>query len=139
MDNSTQNMGRPTVMTDLVLKKLEEAFAWGCSDKEACIYADISEKTLYNYQDKNEDFLQRKELLKERPVLLARKTVVENLEKNPNLALKFLERKAPKEFNGRAISKAEEASLIDLLHGEHKVLGINIIRPEGAVDVDQKE
>lgn len=138
MDNPTQNMGRPTVMTDLVLKKLEEAFAWGCSDKEACFYADISEKTLYNYQEKNEDFLHRKELLKERPVLLARKAVVENLENNPNLALKFLERRVPMEFNSTAIVKREEKSLIDDLHG-HKVIGINIVRPEGAVDIDQKE
>lgn len=131
MDNSTQNMGRPTVMTDLVLKKLEEAFAWGCSDKEACFYADISEKTLYNYQEKNDDFLQRKELLKERPILLARKTVVENLEKNPMLALKFLERRVPMEFNSTAIVKREEKSLINDLH-EHEVLGITMVKPEGA-------
>lgn len=34
-------MARPTVINDAVVQKLEEAFALGCSDEEACIYADI--------------------------------------------------------------------------------------------------
>ena len=58
-------MARPTVMTPEVIAKLEEAFAWGCSDIEACLWADIAPKTLYVYQEKNPEFAQRKAALKE--------------------------------------------------------------------------
>ena len=58
--------GRPTKMTQGTVKKLEEAFLRGLSDEEACLYAGISKPTLYDYCDKNSDFLDRKELLKQR-------------------------------------------------------------------------
>lgn len=92
-------MARPTVMTDDVIEKLEEAFAWGCTDIEACLWADISPATLYNYQEKNPEFLERKDSLKETPIMKARKSVVNNLEKDPKLALQFLERKKKDEFS----------------------------------------
>lgn len=92
-------MPRPTIMTDEVVSKLEEAFAWGCSDKEACLWADIAEKTLYNYQEKYPEFVQRKEQLKETPVMKARKSVVNSLTNDPKLALQFLERKKKDEFS----------------------------------------
>lgn len=91
-------MSRPTVMTPEVIAKLEEAFAWGCTDVEACLWADIATKTLYLYQEKNPDFIQRKAELKETPILLARKTVIRGVSKDPKLALDFLGRKAKKEF-----------------------------------------
>lgn len=94
-------MARPTVMTPEVIAKLEEAFAWGCSDVEACLWADIAPKTLYVYQEKNPEFVQRKADLKETPILLARKSVVSGLAKDKDLALKFLERKNKKEFSLR--------------------------------------
>jgi hypothetical protein len=71
--------GRPTSMTPATVSKLEEAFALGCTDLEACFYADISKPTLYAYQDANPEFLYRKERLKKRPVLLARKVIVDAL------------------------------------------------------------
>ena len=86
-------------MDDLIVQKLEEAFAWGCSDEEACVYADICKQTLYNFQDKNQEFLDRKVLLKTRPILLARQAVVNNFSRNPHLALKFLERRKRDEFD----------------------------------------
>lgn len=43
--------GRPTVMrTDSVLALLKEAFEWGCTDREACLHAEVDEATLYRYQ-----------------------------------------------------------------------------------------
>ncbi len=60
--------GRPTVMTVETVNKLEEAFMLGCTDEEACFAANISKQTLYNYQDKNPEFIDRKETLKSRPV-----------------------------------------------------------------------
>lgn len=94
-------MARPTVMTPEVIAKLEEAFAWGCTDREACLWAEIAEETLYNYQKKYPEFLKRKESLKDTPILLARKSVVSGLSKDRDLALKYLERKNKKEFSLR--------------------------------------
>jgi hypothetical protein len=88
-------------MTPEVIARLEEAFAWGCSDIQACLWADIDDRTLYKYQEKNPEFIRRKEALKENPVMLARKTILKGLKANPDLALKFLERKVKNEFSLR--------------------------------------
>ena len=90
-------MGRPTVVTPEVLAKLEQAFGMGCSDKEACLYAGISMDALYNYQNRRPDFAEWKALLKEKPVLKARNTVVTSLN-DPEHAKWYLERKARSEF-----------------------------------------
>jgi hypothetical protein len=91
------DVGRPTLMTEEILNKLEEVFALGGTDKEACFYADISHQTLYNYQKEHPEFVERKEALKETPILKARRTVVKSLE-DPNHAFKFMERKVRGEF-----------------------------------------
>ena len=92
-------IGRPKTIKKETLQKLEEVFALGGSDKEACFYAGISPSTLYNYQTENLDFLERKELLKESPILLARRTVISEMKKNPHIALKYLERRKRDEFS----------------------------------------
>ncbi len=81
----------------IILLKLEEAFAIGASDVEACLYADISPTALYEYQKKNKEFRERKERLKEKPTLKARQTVVQNLD-DKELAFKYLIRKRRDEF-----------------------------------------
>lgn len=94
-------LGRPTVMTPDVLHKLEEAFAIGCSDSEACSYADIAMSTLYSYQEKNPSFSERKEQLKEKPILKAKNTIVKALNE-PEHAKWYLERKKKNEFAQRS-------------------------------------
>lgn len=91
------DVGRPTRMTTEVLNKLEEVFAIGGSDQEACFYANISHQTLYNYQEKHPEFVERKESLKEKPILKARQTVVQSLN-DPNHAFRYLSKKRRKEF-----------------------------------------
>lgn len=92
-------MARPTVMTDDIIDKLEYAFSLGCSDNEACLHAGIAPATLYKYQEDNPKFTERKHLLKESPILLARQSVLKGLKDNPDLALKFLERRKKDEFS----------------------------------------
>lgn len=99
--DTSNPVGRPSVMTAEVLRKLEEAFAIGASDKEACFYADIAPSTLYKHQEETPEFMERKEALKERPVLLARQSVIKGLDADPQLALKYLERRKPSEFATR--------------------------------------
>lgn len=105
--------GRPTVVTPEALRKLEEAFAIGASDREACFYADIGTTALYEYQDKHPQFAERKAALKERPILLARQTVVKAIETDSDLAFKYLERKRKNEFAQRTeLTAADGDSLV---------------------------
>lgn len=82
--------------------KLEQAFAIGCTDKEACVYAGITPDQLYYYTSTvNPQFQVIKEELKEKPILKARQTIVKGLEEADN-AKWFLERKMKKEFASRS-------------------------------------
>lgn len=85
-----------------VLSKLEEAFKIGCTDEEACFNADISVPALHRYEKANPSFRERKHRLKERPVFIARKSVISALEKDGDLALKYLERKKKDEFSTKS-------------------------------------
>lgn len=95
-----KKVGRPTAFTPEVLQKLEQAFSFGCSDREACIYAEISMAGLYHYQSHHPAFLDRKELLKDKPILKARSTVVAALNQ-PEHAEWYLERKMKSEFSAK--------------------------------------
>ncbi len=109
----------PTVMTAKVIAQLEEVWSLDGSDKEACLYAGIDPATLYRYQEKCPEFCDRKELLKEKSILAARRCVIQGflgrpakfdvtgglldppIKPSPELALRYLERKRKKEFGLR--------------------------------------
>ena len=93
--------GRPQKIDEMRIKKLEEVFAIGGTDGEACFYAEISPALLYKYQLNHPEFVERKESLKKRPFLLARQTVVKAVGSDPDMALKYLERKHKDEFSLR--------------------------------------
>jgi NADH:ubiquinone oxidoreductase subunit E len=101
-------VGRPTKMTPDTLRKLEEVFAIGGSDSEACFYADISKETLYAYQREHPEFTDRKEALKEKPILKARQAVVKGLDNYQN-AMDYLKRKRKKEFGDKVELSGDEA------------------------------
>lgn len=83
------------------IRKLEEAFALDCTVWEACYYANISQDTYYDLVRDRPELLEIFTRLRERPVLIARQTVVNNLKENPELSLKYLERKRKAEFSTR--------------------------------------
>lgn len=95
--------GRPTVISRHVLSELKMAFCVDCTDKEACNLAGISEKTLYNYQKKNPDFLQQKQQWKAEVTFKAREQVLKAVENDGRLAFRYLERKCPQEFGSPSI------------------------------------
>jgi len=94
--------GRPTVMTKDVLQKLEDAFMNCFTDEEACLYAGISPKTLYNYQNDNEDFLQRKQLLRKSPNLVAKTELVKAIKGNVDQSRWWAQNKMSDEFSPKA-------------------------------------
>ena len=97
-----EKRGRKTIMTPEIIDKLEQAFSMGCSDLEACLHANIGKTTLYNYQNENPEFVERKEQLKEKLVLKARTVIAEALNrKDENTAKWYLERKAKNEFSAK--------------------------------------
>lgn len=98
-----EKRGRPTAMTDETLAKLKEGFLMGMTDSEACLYAnDICPATLYKYQDEHPEYSELKDQWKQNPVLEARQSVLKGLRRDPDLALKFLERKKKDEFSLRS-------------------------------------
>lgn len=92
------NAGRPTVMKPEVIAKLEQAFSLGASVSEATFYAGISYDTYYDYCKKHPGYSDRTKQLQDIPLLKARDAVISAFKKDPNLALKYLERKNKKEF-----------------------------------------
>lgn len=96
------DIGRPTVFDEMTLHKLEGAFADGASDKLACFLANISESSLYNYQNEHPEFLERKIYLKDQVKFQARKVVREAIQAgDKQQANWFLERR-DKEFKPKS-------------------------------------
>jgi hypothetical protein len=94
--------GRPTKMTTETLDRLKAAFLMGCSDIEACQFADISKTALYNYQNENPDFVDQKERWKEQLTLKARSVIAKALNNNEiDTAKWYMERKRKSEFSIR--------------------------------------
>lgn len=94
--------GRPSVVTQSAVMKLEMAFAFDCTVEEACLYASISRNTYYEFVKRYPDFQDRIVALRNAPILMARMCVLRAAEHDADLALKYLERKLPIEFSTRA-------------------------------------
>lgn len=92
--------GRPTVMTENTLAKLKEAFLMGCTDEEACAFAEIDPASLYRYQDKNPSYASKKSTWKLNPFLIARTTILKSLTRAKD-AQWFMERKKSDEFSSK--------------------------------------
>lgn len=95
---SSKKEGRPTVMTESVVGKLEQAFAIDCTVEEACSYANISRDAFYDYLKKEPPFSDRIEELRQHPVLKARQTVSDKLGESYQNAMDYLKRKKRDEF-----------------------------------------
>lgn len=108
--------GRPTVMTEETVNKLEEGFAMGFTDEEACLYANISKQTLYDYCKKNEGYTDRKEELKNHPRILAKANIYNALKENKKVedSKWYLERRSKKEF-GNSIDHTTDGEKIQPL------------------------
>ena len=95
-----EEVGRPTVMTDLVLQKLREGFCMGLTDIECSLFAGIAVSTLYNYCSENKDFAEEKELLKNQPKIKAKMNLDKAIkEEDKEISKWYLERKSRDEFS----------------------------------------
>ena len=97
-----KGVGRPPIVDEIVVQKLEQAFSNDLTDLEACLYAGISKGTLYNYQNENPEFLNRKEILKNALSLKAKNVLAKSInEGNEADAKWWLERRRKHEFSLR--------------------------------------
>jgi hypothetical protein len=87
-------------LTGGVLGKLATAFSIGATIGEASYYANIDPDTYYRWVKKYPILSEYFERLKNKPILKARQSVVSSLD-NPDMALKYLERKLRGEFGRR--------------------------------------
>src|SRR5690606_330387 len=100
--------------TEEVVGKLEYAFALGCTDEEACLYADVSPAALYNFQERDPAFLERKNLLKQKPVLEARESVLKGIKYDRRLAFDYLKSKKRDEFADRQELTGKDGQPIEI-------------------------
>lgn len=94
--------GRPSVIDQSVLAKLEEAFSYGCPMTTACSYAGISYDALHRFVKNNPDMSEKIERLRNLPEFVARRAVYNSMKFDGELGLKYLERKLPEEFSLKA-------------------------------------
>ena len=94
--------GRPTKLDDLIVKKLEEAFAIDSTVLEACAYAGITPPTFYTWQKDNVELFNRFEMLRQNPMLKVRNNINQALNAGDIDTSKwYAERKAKAEFSTR--------------------------------------
>lgn len=101
--------GRPTVIDETTVRKLEQAFRDGLSVSEACFVSGIGRRTFYDHKASDDRFALRMELAKGYVTLRAKKVVVQSIkEGNLNAAKWYLERKARNEFGSHPIDEDDE-------------------------------
>jgi len=105
--------GRPTVITPEVLAKLEQAFAIDSTVQEALAYAEIKQDAYYDYLKKTPEFSERIEELRQRPILAARKRVVNGINETYQNAIDYLKRKRREEFGDRMGVDAQVKITVD--------------------------
>lgn len=91
------------------LERLVTAFKYDGTIKEACLLAGISIDQYRYFIELHPEFSPIIEACRQVPVLIARKTIVDNLHKDPATARWYLQKKAPGEFG----SKVEERNAIE--------------------------
>ncbi len=95
-----KKVGRPVVVTENVVRKLEQAFCLDLSDAEACIFAGIGESTLYDFQKKNPEFSERKQLLKNHLSMQAKLVIASQINKgDEKIAQWWLERRRKNDYS----------------------------------------
>jgi hypothetical protein len=96
----TQKVGRPTVINEDILRKLEAGLATGFSISTACHFAGISTSTFYEHKALDKEFSDRVRWAEEWATYKARQVIIKAIEDgNVDAAKWYLSRKARTEFS----------------------------------------
>jgi len=136
--NKKNKGGRPTVITEDALQKLEHAIEKAMPVAKACQYAGIAESTYYEHLKKDEGFRRKMDEAKHRFSLLARNAIEEAVRKgDANIAIKWLERREKDEFSTRREEQREQTLTINLIQYTNKPNKvIEMKRPKQLEEID---
>lgn len=99
-ENAKRPVGRPTKMTEEIVRKLEYAFQKDFNIVEACDYAGISRETYYDWIKKKKGFSDKMECAKSNLRRKAKVNLADKIEAGDIDATKwYLERKAKDEYS----------------------------------------
>jgi hypothetical protein len=91
---SEKKAGRPTVITNAAVQKLETAFVQDFTVEEACAFANISRSTYYDERGRNQAFSDTMDRAMRFPAIAAKQCVNNAIVKgNAYLAFRWLERR----------------------------------------------
>lgn len=95
----TQKVGRPTIVNENTIRKLEASLATGFSVTTACHFSGISTSTFYEHKALNKEFSDRVAMAEEWGTFRARQVILQAIDNNDvRAAMWFMERKARAEF-----------------------------------------
>lgn len=100
--------GRPSVMDEDTVRKLEQAFQSGFSAATACHLSGISRSTFYEHLANDQEFSDKMSVAREWVTQQAKQVVVEAItNKDLRAAQWWLERKARHEFGPQSVNEDE--------------------------------
>ena len=94
--------GPKAKVTETVLRDIERAISWGWSIRSACDYANIAQRTYFDYQKTHPDFRSKLDMLRSRPELLAKMNVIQRLEEGDLETSKWYLERRTAEFRPRS-------------------------------------
>lgn len=99
-EKAKNSVGRPRAIGEKELRLLKEAFFMGCTNREACLYADVAESTFYDFLKEYPEYSEKIDIWKNYEKIKARMVVHKALDKGDrDMAKWYLERKAKDEFS----------------------------------------
>lgn len=90
MSAEKNKVGRPSAVSEIVVSKLEQAFAIGATDTEACSYAGISRQTYYKKLKTDQEFADKISRQKSALPLKAREKLHELIKQGDSKAIFWL-------------------------------------------------
>lgn len=107
--------GRPGVITPAVVAKLAEVFKLDVTVEEALVHAEVSRDAYYRKVRSDESFRTKMEQARQYATLVARQTVIRQIQEDGDLALKYLERKRKAEFSPRSEHHVSDLTLAEIV------------------------
>ncbi len=95
----TNKVGRPSVMNEDTVRKLEAALCSGFSVTASCHFAGISTSSFYEHKALDNDFATRMKMSEDWATYRARQVILQAIDRGEvKVAMWFMERKARAEF-----------------------------------------